>query len=249
MIYDIKKGGFSWIDLLLLSITNGEIVAENIKRVEGYKQRRGGERRETWIDFEIRSCPCTHSWIARNISETSWTALTVPFPGQKQAAYWSFKFRITGSEMETCMPLKTAFLVHFSPRDRFSSIPLCPPFEPKPSFASRDIQINDPNRGWLILRCCFHCLGSGVILSATQTVIFNDLRSLIPILERLIWRMYFSNGKYFNSWIFEGLSNYFYFRFQNSDIQSYGLINFRIKIYKLWFLLNTWESRDRYFVE
>lgn len=115
------------------------------KRVDGYKQRRGGEK--TWIDFEIRSCPCTHSWIARNISETSWTALTVPFPGQKQAAYWSFKFRITGSEMETCMPLKTAFLLHFSLRDRFSSIPLCPPFEPKPSFASRDIQINDPNRG------------------------------------------------------------------------------------------------------
>lgn len=105
------------------------------KRVDGYKQRRGGEKgekRESILRFGLAH---VHSWIARNISETSWTALTVPFPGQKQAAYWSFKFRITGSEMETCMPLKTAFLVHFSPRDRFSSIPLCPPFEPKPSLS------------------------------------------------------------------------------------------------------------------
>lgn len=78
-----------------------------------------------------------------------------------------------------------------------------------------------------------------MIPSATQTVIFNDLRSLIPILERLIWQMYFSNEKYFNSWIFEGWCRII-FKLWHSKL---WLINFQIKIYKLRFLTGALEDR------
>lgn len=50
------------------------------------------------------------------------TVLSVFFSpcGQEQAAYWSFKFRITGivRHLEATRPFRS---VHFSPRDRFRS--------------------------------------------------------------------------------------------------------------------------------